>query len=215
MKLDLVNKFNFMFSKSKNKFDLIKSIGKYFYRYFFGNYIIIQIQFEQNGITLEHHTNYKFENDYILSKYLVKKNGMMLKIIPQQFKNNDKIVKYAIKQNGIALKYTSNENKSNYQMVKHAVKNDGLSLEYVSEELKNNFNIVKYAIGKNLMALIFSSARLKSNRKIFKYTIEDNKNLSNSIEQLEEYIKSKRESDYKNLNINNQLTNYSIILLIL
>ncbi|MBF0100181.1 MAG: DUF4116 domain-containing protein [Desulfobacterales bacterium] len=84
----------------------------------------------------------------------VKKRGLCLQFLSEQFRANREIVMIAVENNGLALQFTADHLKADKQVVITAVQNRGYALEYASIELRFDREIVIKAVGEMKLSIL-------------------------------------------------------------
>ena len=121
--------------------------------------------------------------------------------------NNEKNILKKIKKNGLELEFVVDEFKNNKIIVLAAVKQNGLALEFASDNLKNNKKIIITAINQNIHVLDFLHIWIKDYKSIlnsFNY-IDDKKIIFKIIKYKENFYKYLNNNIKEDINITKKL----------
>lgn len=110
-------------------------------------------------------SNFKFKSkipttDKKEAILMVKKNGLTLQSMSDQFRRDKDIVLHALQQNVSALQYADKSLTCNKEFGLSAVKLNGLALQYFSDELRDDPQIFLMAVEQNILAIQYASERL-------------------------------------------------------
>jgi hypothetical protein len=79
----------------------------------------------------------------------VRKQGLEIQNLPEEFKNDELVVLAALENDEYALNFASNELKNNREFIKKVVKKNGRALQFAGESIKADKEIAKIAFKSN------------------------------------------------------------------
>lgn len=84
-----------------------------------------------------HHVPYTMINNYYSMLFMVRKNGLALKLAGKNIVNDRDLVMAAVQQNGEALQFASDAMKNDEKVVMEAVQQNGEAFRFASDELRD------------------------------------------------------------------------------
>lgn len=108
--------------------------------------------------------------DYALAA--IRRNGLMLKFIPEALQNSLDFISEAVRLQGAALEYASKELQSMPEVARLAVQEDGCALRHASSSVRNDRSVVLDAVEKHGTALRFASDALQADLEVALAAVE-------------------------------------------
>ena len=121
---------------------------------------------------------------------LIKKDNMILELVPDEFKNNREIVLEAVRHSGGELKFASEQLRDDEEIVLAAIEKYGRALEYASPRLKEKRELIMQAVKSNGFALQFVGDKFKNDREL---AFEAVKSKAYAIQYISNRLKADKE----------------------
>mmetsp|Transcript_131050 Transcript_131050/g.252452 ORF Transcript_131050/g.252452 Transcript_131050/m.252452 type:complete len:700 (-) Transcript_131050:49-2148(-) len=102
----------------------------------------------------------------------IRRNGLMLRFIPEALQSNLEFIMEAVQLQGEALEYASKELQATLEVVTAAVQQNGDALRHAAPFLRSERSVVLAAVEKNGIALRFAPDDLKADHEVALAAVE-------------------------------------------
>ena len=101
------------------------------------------------------------------AKALLRKNGLMIKYLPEDMRENEELSMIALNSNPKAFEFLVEKFQENETFAEKAVEMDYLNYNHLSLDLKRNEKLAKFVVEKNVAMVEQVPVSLKHNREFF------------------------------------------------